>query len=233
MPPLNQTLRKDAPPNFVPAPLPPPALVPAAPGQTNNFKVNPWIRSPIPPTAAGPDTLRQFNDGDTNIPRRRVLPLPAASGTGSGVINYPTTIIQERGGSTTTPTLTAQTVTYTSPLLGAGSSNQQSINISTKSFQLVSVTANVACEIRMYNTALAMAVDATRAMDAPPKAELANGIIVDVVLDTAPYFWSWPWQGGANADSPQTTNLYLAVTNLSGIPQQVQLNLVMLPLESV
>jgi len=232
MPALRDTIRKDSPAGFAPtqAPL---ALPPVQemPGQTNSFKVNPWIRSPLPPINAGPDTLRQFNDGDANVPRRRVLPLPVSTGQGGAAAVTNTTVVQAASSAATTG-LTVKTVTYTSPLLGVGSSNQQSLNINTKSFQLVSVTANAACEIRMYGSALAMAVDATRVMDAPPPAEWQNGIITDVVLDTAPYTWNWENRVGCNSDSPQTTNLYIAVTNLNSIPQKIQLSIVLLPLES-
>jgi hypothetical protein len=69
-------------------------------------------------------------------------------------------------------------------------------------------------------------------MDAPPPAEWQNGIITDVVLDTTPYQWNWENRVGCNSDSPQTTNLYIAVTNLNSIPQKIQLSIVLLPLES-
>jgi len=82
MPPLSQTLRSSSPPGFspapsgyIPAPPSPQAPVPL-PGEGNSFTANRWIRSPLPPINAGPDSLRQFDDGDTGIPRRRLLPLP-------------------------------------------------------------------------------------------------------------------------------------------------------------
>jgi len=231
MPALRDTIRKDSPAGFAPtqAPL---ALPPQEmPGQTNSFKVNPWIRSPLPPINAGPDTLRQFNDGDANVPRRRVLPLPVGTGQGGAAAVTNTTVVQAASSAATTG-LTTKTVSYTSPLLTSNSTITQSLSLTAKSFQLVSVTANAACEIRMYGSALAMAVDATRVMDAPPPAEWQNGIITDVVLDTAPYTWNWENRVGCNSDSPQTTNLYIAVTNLNSIPQNIQLSIVLLPLES-
>jgi hypothetical protein len=76
-----------------------------------------------------------------------------------------------------------------------------------------------------------MAADAGRQKYAPPAAELANNIITDLVLDTAPYIWNWQNRIGANSNTPQTTNLYIAVTNLSG-PTMVQVNITLLPLES-
>jgi len=234
MPSLSDSLRKDSPAGFVPA-IPPLAPTPVTvPGQTNSFKVNPWIRSPIPPTAAGPDTLRQFNDGDANVPRRRLLPLPSTvTGSGSGsTVN--TTVISSpsSSSSTSTPTsLKAQTITYVSPLLNSGITSYSALNLTAKSFQLITCTATGPCEIRIYGSSIAMAADASRPMYAPLAAELANNLITDLVLDTAPYTWNWQNRVGANSNTPQTTNLYIAVTNLSG-PTMVQVNITMLPLES-
>ena len=235
MPSLADTLSKTSPAGFVPATSPltlPP--VQAMPGQTNSFKVNPWIRSPIPPTNAGPDTLRQFNDGDANVPRRRLLPLPSTvTGSGSGSTVNNTTVISapSSGASSASISLTAQTVTYISPLLNSGNSSYSALTIPSKSFQLISCNAFGPCEIRLYGTSTAMAADAGRQKYAPPAAELANNIITDLVLDTAPYTWNWQNRIGANSDTPQTTNLYIAVTNLSG-PTMVQVNITLLPLES-
>jgi len=232
MPALSDTLRKDSPAGFVPT-LPPPVSQPVTiPGQVNSFKVNPWIRSPLPPINAGPDTLRQFNDGDANVPRRRVLPLPSNNGLGGGSTVTNTTVIQSTASGATTPALTAQTVSYVSSMLNAGSTGYSTLNLTAKSFQLIYMAATGPCEIRIYGSANAMAADASRAMDAPPAAEWANNIITDVVLDTAPYTWNWQNRVGANSNTPQTTNLYIAVTNLSGGPTQIQLNLTLLPLES-
>src|ERR1039458_6393420 len=235
MPSLNDALRSASRDGFAAAP-PKPAL--PAPvsilGQDNILRVNPIIRCPLPPINAGPDTLRQFNDGNTNIPRRRVLPLPVNSGVSSGTIinNTNTTVIGSSGSGGVTPTLSAKTVTYTAPLLPPGSSGFSSLNVSAKSYQLVSCTANGPCEVRIYGSSSAMAVDASRLIDAPLPAELANGLVTDIVLDTAPFQWFWENRVGCNSESPQLTNLYIAVTNLSIGSAQPQVSIVLLPLES-
>jgi len=236
MPSLADTLSKTSPAGFVPA-TSPLALTPVTvPGQTNSFKVNPWIRSPIPPTAAGPDTLRQFNDGDANVPRRRLLPLPSTvTGSGSGSTVNNTTVVSapSSGASTSAPTsLKAQTITYVTPLLNSGNTSYGVLNLTAKSFQLITCTATGPCEIRIYGSSIAMAADASRPKYAPLAAELGNNLITDLVLDTAPYIWNWQNRVGANSNTPQTTNLYIAVTNLSGGSTQVQVNLTLLPLES-
>jgi hypothetical protein len=234
MPELKDTLRSASPEGFVPIPrLAPPSPV-SLPGQDNSFKVNPIIRCPLPPINAGPDTLRQFNDGNTNIPRRRVLPLPVTNGIGGGTVVTNTTVISSAGsGSSSTNTfLSAKTVTYTAPLIPSGSSGFSALNVSAKSYQLVSCTANGPCEVRIYGSSSAMATDASRLIDSPLPAELANGLVTDIVLDTAPYKWFWENRVGCNSDSPQVTNLYVSVTNLGIGSAQPQISLVLLPLES-
>ena len=209
-------------------------LVPQSVPGEGGFRPNSMIRSPLPPINAGVDTLRQFNDADGNIPHRRVLPLPVGTGIGGGttVTNTTVTSASSSGGTGTGTTLTAQNFTVTTPLLATGSTSFQTLNLSAKSFQLISVKATSACEIRMYGSATAMAIDAARITDAPLPAELANGLITDVVLDTAPFQWFWENRVGCNSDSPQTTNLYIAITNVGETPSLAQVNMVLLPLES-
>lgn len=234
MPSLQNTLRGSSPEGFTPAPprLPLPSPIRL---QDNSFKVNLTIRCPLPPINATVDTLRQFNDGDYGVPHRRVLPLPVNTEVGGGTIVNNTTVVSSSGsGSASGATsLTAKVIAYTSSLLTPGSSSFNTLGMSSKSFQLISCTANTACEIRLYGTSVAMAIDASRPMDAPLPAELANNIITDVVLDTAPYTWNWQNRVGANSNSPQTTNLYIAVTNIGDSAAQPQITFTFLPLESL
>jgi hypothetical protein len=124
MPPLNDTLRKDSPEGFAPASTRLALPVPALPGQADSFRANPIIRCPLPPINAGPDTLRQFNDGNTDIPRRRVLPLPVTNSMGGTIVNN-TTVINSAGSSSgsVATSLSAKTIIYTAPVLSAGSSS--------------------------------------------------------------------------------------------------------------
>ena len=240
MPPLSQTLRASSPPGFAPAPsgyipAPPSPQTPVPlPGEGNSFTANRWIRSPLPPINAGPDSLRQFDDGDTGIPRRRLLPLPAPTGSGGSTVTN-TTVVQsaQSGGSSVTSTgLQTVTLNYVSPLLNVGAAAIQSLNVASKSYQLVSMTANGPCEVRIYGTAIAQAADFSRAAYAPLAAELNNNMVTDVVLDTAPYKWNWQNRCGANQDSPQASIAYLTVFNTGSGPQNLQISFVVLPLES-
>ena len=238
MPSLRDTLRKTSPDGYVPSEAPVlslPSIIPL-PGNENSFLVNRWIRSPLPPINAGPDTLRQFNDGDASVPRRRLLPIPAPilGGGGTTVTNTVVTASSSGGGSapTTSTGLTTVTLNYVSPFITSGSAATQALNVSSKSYQLISLKANGACEVRIYGSAIAQAADFGRAAYAPLAAELGNNMVTDVVLDTAPYVWNWQNRVGANSDSPQASIAYLTVFNRGSNPQAVQIAFVVLPLES-
>ena len=235
MPSLRDTLRTDSPAGYAPAELPVLAL-PAPislPGKENSFLVNPWIRSPLPPINAGPDTLRQFNDGNQSIPQRRLLPLPApALGSGGSTITNTTVTSTSSGSSASSTGLTTVTLNYISPLLVSGAAATQALNVSSKSYQLISMKSNGACEIRIYGSAVAQAADFSRIAYDPLPAELGNNLVTDVVLDTAPYVWNWQNRTGANQDSPQAGIAYLTIFNTGSIPQVLQISFVVLPLES-
>ena len=233
MPALSETLRKESPQGFTPvvtAPARPP--IGALPGLNNNFKNNPCIRTPLPPINAGPDTLRQFNQ-DGVIPMRRVLPLPVGNGQGgTSVTNNNTTVVSSGGGGGSTASLAAKVVVVKTSLLGPSAALRQTVAMPAKSFQLLSCIATGACEVRIYGSASAMTTDSTRALDAPLAAELSNGLLSDVVLDTAPYQWAWQNRIGANSDNPQTNNLYVSITNLSSSTASPVVSVTFLPLES-
>jgi hypothetical protein len=245
MPPLKDTLRSTSPEGY--APEIPKLALPAPVGQTNPSgaaKINPYLRCPLPPINAGPDTLRQFNE-NSDVPHRRVLPLPASPGGGTFKTVNNTTIVQAAGSGTGTggsggsgggtggtPTLTTKTVMLTTPLLAVGASSLQTLGMSSKSFQFISISSTAPCEIRIYGSATAQIADASRTTDSPPPAELGNDIITDIVLDTAPCTWNWQNRVGANNGSPQTPNAYITVFNIGGSSIQARITLVFLPLES-
>jgi hypothetical protein len=67
----------------------------------------------------------------------------------------------------------------------------------------------------MYGTALSQSIDSPRASDTAVPFEVSAGVIVDVIFDTAPYNWAFQNILGANADSPQSTTVYITVVNPS------------------
>jgi hypothetical protein len=102
-----------------------------------------------------------------------------------------------------------------------------------KSFQLLSVTANGAARIRLYGTAAAQNADLARGLDVAVPAETTQGIITDVALDMAPYRWAWQDRVGANADLPQTTTVYITITNLGSATAATSVTIMYVPIESV
>ena len=234
MPSLSETLRASSPFGYSPAPERPsaPASVVLPSKAAGNFGANPSIRCPLPPFNIGPDTLRQFDQSEGVSPKRRVIPLPVQSQIGTGgsttIIN---TSSSSGGGGGSTAALTAKTVTYTSPLLPPGASDLQVLTTA-KSYQLIGATSTAICEMRLYGSSLAQAADVGRATDAPLPAELLNGLVTDVVFDTAPLLWAWQNRVGVNADVPQDALTFITVFNIDVVPAQIQITILYLPLES-
>jgi hypothetical protein len=201
--------------------------------------LNPFLRCPLPPIAVTPDSLRQYYSGG-QIPQFRIL-TPADSSSGAGKSGG-TTIINNSVSSTagatssgtgTTPTTgtPASSVYLTTASLAVGSSFVSSVQMS-KSFQLLMVTADNPCRIEVYGTALAQTLDAGRGIDIATLPGTQQDVITDVVLDTLPYRWSWQNRVGANADNPQSTTIYITVTNESAGNTAITISLVFVPLES-
>jgi hypothetical protein len=232
MPPLKDTLRNDSPKGFVAVDNPnPPSSPVREPGAA--LGGNPYLRCPLPPFNATSDTLRQFNEGG-KIPARRVIPLPVPTSAG-GTVNQTTntTIIQQGGGGGGgggSTTLTSKTVTVNVPALVVGAQFLATVAMA-KSFQLLQVTSSNPIEVRVYGDATTQTSDLARATDVPPPFETTPGLISDVVLDTSPFQWNWQNRIGANASSPQTTQIFLTFVGVSGI-SGATVTITYLPLES-
>jgi hypothetical protein len=173
---------------------------------------NPNIRCPLPPVGADPDSLRQFEGKDS--PKFRVLPLlPQTGGT---------TTVNESGGATSggssggsssgSINIVAKTASATFVSI-AGNSSAQTTVVLSQSFQILSITANQGCCIRLYGSIAARTTDTGRGVDSPAPAETTQGLIIDVVLDTSPFVWQPQNIIGANGDSVQSKNVYITVIN--------------------
>jgi hypothetical protein len=191
----------------------------AAPQVTGTLGQNPYRRCPLPPFSATVDTLRQFDESG-KVPARRVIPLPIATivaAAGNIVTNVTTTGSGSSSGGGTTPsgtTLISATVSIAVPALAPGETFQSTTQVA-KSFQLLLLTATNALEVRMYGTSLAQTIDLPRPTDSAPPFEVSQNIITDVVFDTAPFQWNWQNRVAANADSPQSKNIYFTIVNPS------------------
>ena len=212
MPTLSQMLAAN-PTGFVPdteKSLPPP---PPQPGQA--LGGNAAIRCPLPPFNAQVDTMRQFNESGAT-PTMRVIPLPAATSSGSGnvITNVTATASGGSGGGGTATSLTPSSVVISAPSLSPAQTFLTSAQMS-RSFQLLQLSATGRVEVRIYSTASAQASDRLRPSDSAPPFEVMPGLITDVVFDTAPYQWAWQNRIAANADDPTTPTIYITVGNPS------------------
>ena len=87
--------------------------------------------------------------------------------------------------------------------------------------------------MRLYGNAAAQDTDSSRAIDAPVPAELTQNIVIDLVFDTTPYFWTTQNIMGVNADSPQGTTLYVTILNPNAVPiSNLTVYITFLPLET-
>jgi hypothetical protein len=218
MPSLAERIKTQSLPGYEAAGNPTVATPPILPGAA--LPGNKYIRCPLPPFSANSDTLRQYNEGGA-VPTRRVIPLPTSVREGSGTQIINTTVTGNSGGSSaggstsggTTGTIKAATITFNVPALSPLGTFQTTI-IMAKSFQLLQMNSSAPLEVRLYGSNLSRAVDIARLSDTAPPFEI-NGIITDVIFDTAPYQWNWQNRIAANADSPQSTTIYVTVVNPS------------------
>jgi hypothetical protein len=217
MPPLKDVLTKGLPPGYSPMAPPAPSATPEDAAQTSSS----MSRCPLPPTNADADSLRTFQKG-SSTPQFRVMPLvPQTGGTtvvttggaGTSGSGGGTSSGSSGGSSSTSAAKTVSTIVNIVP--NGAALTRITVN---RSLQLFSVAASGPCCIRLYGNAAAQSLDVSRPVDAPVPAELTQNIIIDVVLDTTPFFWNTQNIVGFNADTPQGTTLYLTVLNLSSAP---------------
>jgi hypothetical protein len=195
---------------------------------------SPRMRTAVPATNADADLINQVGKGGSN-PQFRMLPLPPATGSSTTIVESggsSSSSSSGGGGSSSTFSLNPKTVTVSVPSLGAGSSSQMSVALS-QSFQILSVSSNNACNVRLYGSAAAQVSDSVRSVDAPVPAELVQNIILDVVFDTVPYLWYCQNIIGANGLAPQSTLLYVTIINDTAGPiSGTVITIVFVPLET-
>lgn len=181
------------------------------------------LRCPLPPVAITPDSLRQFYRGGT-VPQHRILtPVPSSAGTGGGSVTNNTFV--QSGSSTSTFSNPAQNASVSTPVLNPGGAFQTSVTVS-KVLSLTKVTASVPARIELYATAAAQSSDFGRpafisGIINPPTAGTEHEVIADLYLDTVLDWAMSPMAVGANDDFPQTTVLYVTVTNIGAAPATI------------
>ena len=213
MPALKDVLTKGLPAGYVPVDMSPspPGVQPDDQAQQSSS----MARCPLPPTTADADSLRTFEKG-SSTPQFRVMPIPPQNGGTTTVTtgSASTSSSSSSSGSSTTSVAQTAAVTVSIP---ANSAILTRVATS-RSFQLFSVGTTAPCDVRLYGNQGAQSADSSRQIDGPVPAELSQNIILDVVFDTTPYFWNTQNITGVNADSPQSTSLYVSVFNPQSTP---------------
>jgi hypothetical protein len=211
-------------------------------------RANPALRFALPPFGADVDSLRQF-EGATH-PQIRLIPVPlpysfnpspgtsgpslsaaAVSLQFTNVFQIATTALANSKLALAGGGFAPVTVPLVTGAIVAGDSFVGSVQMA-RSFQLLSLTADTQCEIRIYGTALAQSFDNARAADDPVPAEITSDIISSVSLDTAPFAWGFQNRIGANQDTPQAKTIYVSVFNTDVDVANINISISYLPLES-
>ena len=242
MPPLKDTIRQlpagyeHIPPQVFTAPLTTPAQPPTFPQAPNQF-----LRCPLPPTAITPDSLRQFyRTGE--IPQARVMtPTILANASGGGGTTTTTVATtssssSSSGGSSTSPT--SQQTSLNTPSMNPGNQYMTTLTMA-KSFVLLNISVNAAVRVELYSTHAAQLADLSRAASVgvannPPPAEIMNACVCDLYLDTIDKFaWIPSWTiTGINGDNPQSSSIYVTITNIDVATNFYTVTFTFVPLES-
>lgn len=198
--------------------LDPPANrpMPFVPNKTSLEPVfSPLLRCPMPPVSITPDSLRQFYRGG-EVPQHRILTSVPSSVTSGGTTS--TTTFVQGSSSTSVFDNPVQNASVSTPVLNPGGFFQTSVTVS-KVLSLTKITASAAARIELYSTAAAQSADLSRpafvgGVINPPAVGTEHEVIADLYLDTVLDWALSPIAVGANDDFPQTTVLYVTITNV-------------------
>lgn len=223
MPSLKDAIANAKLPNYVPVPSAPMAVAVQPPAER---AVN-YMRFILPPFNTDPDSVRL---ADSPSPKIRIWPRPQQQQV-SNTTATSTATSATSSASAATVTLSPKTATLTTGVLPAGTSFITTVQMA-ESFQLLAISANVECEVRMYGTQQSQIADSSRAPDAPVAPEITQNMITSVALDTLPFVWGWQNRMGANQNTPQTSTIYVTVFNINpSTGAAVTVSIEYLPLE--
>lgn len=191
---------------------------------------NRYIRCPLPQVNSTPDSLRQFYIGN-QVPQMRIISPPTMLGSTSGGSIVQNTIINTGSSSGGSNIITEKTASITSSVLNTDEGFQGSVLLS-RSYQLLGISSDAICRVRLYGNSLAQILDESRDSDTSPVAGSSDGLLIDVVLDTAPFQLLLQNISGANSDNPQTQVTYVTITNTDVSSNSIGVTLIYVPLET-
>lgn len=186
--------------------------------------------APIPGIIfSSPDQLRGFHLGGI-IPQWRTILPPPNNNAGGSSTGGTTVVSSSSSGSTNNPPA-SKTASITTSVLSPAGQFTGSLSMA-KSYIVLSVSVNSAARVRLYSTASAQTVDLIRPITQGAGFGTEQGIVGDIVLDTAPVVWEAQNMTGVNGDSPQASTSYITVDNLSISSMAVTVSVVFVPLQS-
>jgi hypothetical protein len=133
-------------------------------------------------------------------------------------VNAATTTTYSRNTSTVTTAVIADNVTTNNSLTGF------------KGYALYKITVTAACWVRIYTDTASRSADASRVLPTPAPAY--SGIITEITTSGAETKLLSPAVFGFSNESPPTTLIPIAVTNLSGGTTSITVTLTLLQVET-
>lgn len=186
------------------------------PGNDLQPVYNAYIRCPLPPINATPDSLRTFYAG-SQVPQFRVIPPNNSFVGGNATTNENVLVNSSSGGSGSTTVVSGlsklQSVSIVTPVISPNQVYQGTVQIS-KSFLLNQLSTSQASRVELYSTKAAQVLDLARPATTAP-ANTAQGLLSDMYIDTAPYKMEYTNVTAMNNDPTQTPTIYVSVTNIS------------------
>ena len=139
------------------------------------------------------------------------------------------------GGSGSSGTAAGESAQIVTGVLAAGAIENDTMPLG-KMISVYRIVVSGPARIRMYQTSAQRAADASRSNFQLPPPGTPHGVIGDWWLDgsaTGPFnFPCSPVADGQNNDSPQTTSIYVAVTNLALVSAAITVTIYYVPMES-
>jgi hypothetical protein len=111
------------------------------------------------------------------------------------------------------------TITAGGSSLASGAIGESTLVLA-PTFTIISVACNGPLRLRLYSSAAAQTADLNRPNTVPPTPGTDHGVICDLYLQSSGQYTLWtlsPIAPGANQETPQTSNCYCSITNLSAI----------------
>ena len=186
----------------------------------------PSMTGPTGPTGPTGATGPLLNVNLNGSPQGNVDTLNFSTNLSVSVVNSTATITASGGGVG----LTSRTnVLATSNILSSGATANLTIS-GYKTYALLAITVSAAAWVRVYTSTAARTADSSRLQTEDPLP--GSGVIAEVITAGAALQLISPGTIGFSSESPATTSIPIAVTNLSGGSTTITVTLTLVQLEA-